>query len=202
MLHMIYLGFALIGWFPRPEHKTLVLYLLSCSRPRFWPKWSEHIHVRWVMPFCSFGFFLCEKKPKPWGKVYKFTNSSTVSDQSKTYVIKMLLSCCLHLLRRTSVCAWRCQVHHHPRVKLSAAVGCFRGFEVKPCHSAAPRHRGLVKDKLVIHLWRHCCTQTLRLTDSYTHTHTQPDWQNRRYITINHDMALVPQKSPSGERKK
>lgn len=54
---------------------------------------------------------------------------------------------------------------------LSAAVGCICGFEVKPCHSAAPRHRGLVKVKLVICLWRQRRSSEQTFTYAHAHTH-------------------------------
>lgn len=69
----IYFIFILIGWFPCTEHKTLFLYLLSCSRPRFWPKWSEHIHVI-CDAFLFVWIFLVWKETKTMGKslqVYK-----------------------------------------------------------------------------------------------------------------------------------
>lgn len=83
---------------------------------------------------------------------------------------------------------------------LSAAVGCFCGFEVKPCHSTAPRHWGSSK----LSLLSVCDVIAAHGTDTQTrtYTHTRADRQKQRYITINHDMALVPKKSPSGEKKK
>lgn len=61
--------------------------------------------------------------------------------------------------------------------------------------------RGLVKVKLVIWV---CVTSVTHWEQTLARTYTriEPDWRHRRYITIKHDMALVPQKSASGGGRK
>lgn len=109
--------------------------------------------------------------------------------------------CCERLLRRTSMYMWRRQIHHQPRAFARCVKCCcgmflrFRGETVSPhCPKAFSGGGEGASSKLSL---LSVCDVTVALGPPHTHTH-----KNRRYITINHDMALVPQKSLSGEMRK
>lgn len=95
---------------------------------------------------------------------------------ASTFHFLLFFSCCLRLLRHTSVCTWRCQIHHQPRAValcVKRCCGMFLWFWGETVSLRCPKaFGGLVKVKPVICLWRHRCAENRHPGSPHTQTHT------------------------------